>query len=53
MLSGRTYEGSADLQPMIELLVAVRPPESVADWPGVVELLWFSREVGGQSHHEP
>lgn len=38
MLSARAYEGPADLALMIDLLIAVRPPERITDWPGVVEL---------------
>lgn len=38
MLSDRGYEGAADLQAMIDLLLAVRAPERIADWPGIVEL---------------
>ncbi len=38
MLTMRPYEGLSDLQAMIRLLTEVRPPERVADWPGVVEL---------------
>src|SRR5512136_1098395 len=38
MQSHRAYEGTRDLQAMIDLLLAVRPPDRVADWPGVVEL---------------
>jgi ribosomal protein S18 acetylase RimI-like enzyme len=38
MLSERAYGGPADLERMIDLLLAMRPPERIADWPGVVEL---------------
>lgn len=34
----RPYTGLADLDAMMALLLAVRPPERIADWPGVVEL---------------
>jgi mycothiol synthase len=37
-LSNRTYAGDADLQAMIDLLVAVRPAERLTDYPGVVDL---------------
>lgn len=38
LLSDREYKGPADLQAMIDLLVTVRAPERIADWPGMVEL---------------
>ncbi len=38
MLTMRPYEGLSDLQAMTRLLIAVRPPERISDWPGVVEL---------------
>lgn len=37
-LSSRAYSNEADLQAMIDLLVAVRPAERIADYPGVVDL---------------
>ncbi len=53
----RTYTGPHDLQAMIELLVAVRSPSRVAEYPGIVNVqellglpnvrantrLWFNR----------
>jgi len=58
ILDSRTYSGSADLQLMIDLLVAIRPAERIADYPGIVDLrellalssvqantrLWFGAE---------
>ncbi len=53
-----TYAGPHDLQTMIDLLVAVRPPSRVAEYPGIVDVqellglpnvqantrLWFRNE---------
>lgn len=38
MATSRPYQSTADLQLMLDLLLKVRPPARVADWPGVVEL---------------
>ena len=36
--TNRPYAGDADLQAMIDLLVAVRPPERIVDYPSIVDL---------------
>jgi hypothetical protein len=41
----RSCAGAADLQAMIDLLIAARPPERIADYPSVVDL----REMLGTS----
>lgn len=36
--TSRPYAGAADLQAMIDLLIAVRPAERITDYPGIVDL---------------
>lgn len=46
-LFNRTYSGEKDLQAMLDLLIAARPPERVTDYPSLVDLqeLLATREV--------
>jgi mycothiol synthase len=44
-LVDRSYAGAADLQAMIDLLIAARPAERIADYPSVIDL----REMLGTS----
>ena len=57
--TSRPFSGPADLHSMLDLLVAVRPAEYIADYPSAVDLreslalpamqgntrLWFSKPV--------
>jgi mycothiol synthase len=36
--TSRPYAGAADLQAMIDLLIAARPPERITDYPSIVDL---------------
>lgn len=38
MLTMHAYGSPSDLQPMIDLLLRVRPADRISEWPGVVEL---------------
>ncbi|MBN1487410.1 MAG: hypothetical protein JW981_07190, partial [Anaerolineae bacterium] len=37
-LTNRSYAGEEDLQSMIDLLIAIRPPERISDFPSIVDL---------------
>jgi len=37
-ISSRTYSGGEDLQSMLDLLIAVRPADRIADYPSLVDL---------------
>jgi hypothetical protein len=64
ILASRTYSGALNLQSLFDLLVAVRPTDRVADYPGVVDLhelltlrsvqdrtrLWFDAAAGSLSN---
>ena len=36
--ANRPYAGPADLEAMVDLLIAARPAERIADYPGIVDL---------------
>ena len=38
IVASRLYAGRADLQAMIDLLIAARPAEDIADFPSIVDL---------------
>ena len=38
IITSRTYADQEDLQPMIDLILKVREPEWVSDYPGIVNL---------------